>query len=66
MMAQGAGWKQLKEYIESNLKAVEEDLNNNFDLTKEQFNILQARRQELVKVIDFVERRVREVGSADT
>jgi hypothetical protein len=57
-MANREGWKIVKNYIDSRLRPVQKEINENFSLEKEEYNVLQGRRMELQKVLDFVDRRV--------
>jgi len=57
-MANREGWKIVKDYIKNRLKPVQKEINENFGLEKEEYNVLQGRRMELQKTLDFVDRRV--------
>gem|GEM_PF-4631727 len=59
IMASERGWSHVREFIENRIRPYEKELNENFDLTKEEFNILQARRQELNEILSFVDRRLK-------
>lgn len=57
MMANGNGWKEVEQFIEDNMKPLENRLFNE-NLEKEEFAVIQARRQTYKSVLDFVNRRI--------
>lgn len=59
-MANNPGWNDVREFIENNVKSLENSLFND-DLEKESFDVVQAQRQAYKSVLDFVERRVEAV-----
>lgn len=60
MMAIGSGWTIVKEYINKQIKPIEDRIFND-DLTQEEFNLLRRERRAYKDILDFVERRVEKV-----
>ncbi|MFP4526382.1 MAG: hypothetical protein ACLFNL_08330 [Bacteroidales bacterium] len=54
------GWKHIKDFIKSNIRPIEDKLFNE-SLEKEEFDVLQAKRQAYEKVLNFVKRKVKKV-----
>jgi len=60
MMAIGSGWTIVQEYINKQIKPIEDRIFND-DLTQEEFNLLRRERRAYKDILDFVERRVEKV-----
>ena len=58
MVVNRKGWTHIRTFIENNIKPIEKELDDNFDLEKEEFNALRKEKQAYKKVLDFVNRRV--------
>lgn len=56
-----AGWKYLREYVESNLEPIEKDLLDNFDLSEEKRKCLQHERKAYNSILNFVDRRLEKI-----
>jgi hypothetical protein len=56
-----AGWEHVEEFIKKNIKPIEDELDNNFDLKKEEFDALRKEKHAYKSVLNFVNRRVKEV-----
>jgi hypothetical protein len=57
--ANSNGWKHVEEFIKSNIFPLENSLFTD-TLEKEEFQVIQAKRQAYQSVLDFVNRRVKE------
>lgn len=56
-MANNPGWGDVEEYINNNIKILEKRLFDD-DLTKEEFDVVQAERRAYKSVLNFVNKRV--------
>jgi hypothetical protein len=56
-MANNPGWGDVEEYINNNIKSLENRLFDD-DLTKEEFDVVQAERRAYKSVLNFVNKRV--------
>jgi len=56
-MANNPGWGDVEEYINNNIKTLENRLFDD-DLTKEEFDVVQAERRAYKSVLNFVNKRV--------
>ena len=56
-MANNLGWGDVEEFINNNIKSLENRLFDD-DLTKEEFDVVQAERRAYKSVLNFVNKRV--------
>lgn len=58
--ASSNGWKHVEKFIKTNMSPLENSLFT-ATLEKEEFQVMQAKRQAYQSVLDFVNRRIKEV-----
>lgn len=64
MLTTNEGWKKVEKHILDNMEPIENRLFND-DLTKEEFDVLQAERRAYKNVLKFVDRRVDKVKKSN-